>query len=152
MKWTVYFMGMIRTCDRETTRDICRRFELPPRVQTLFTKGRFAAERRLYTLERKLPSENSALYHNLVVFRIELILFMMAAAKRETVRKAISHYCVHLRFIRPLLRGRDLKALGLPPGPRYRLILNDLLNARLNGRVETRNDELALARQLIDAA
>jgi tRNA nucleotidyltransferase (CCA-adding enzyme) len=152
MKWAVYFMGMIRTCDRETTRDICRRFELPPRVQALFTKGRFAAERRLFALERKLPSENSALYHNLVAFRIELILFMMAAAKQEAVRKAISHYCVHLRFIRPLLKGRDLKALGLPPGPRYRQILNDLLNARLNGRVETRKDELALARQLIDEA
>ncbi len=152
MKWSVYFMGMIRSCDRETTRDICRHFELPPRVQVLFTKGRFAAERRLNSLERKLPSDNSRLYRKLAEFRIEMILFMMAAAKSETVRKAISHYCVHLRFIRPFLKGRDLKALGLPPGPRYRLILDELLDARLNGQVESREDEMALARQLIDAA
>ena len=152
MKWSVYFMGMIRSCDRETTSDICRRFELPPRVQALFTKGRFAAERRLNSLERKLPSDNSHLYRKLAEFQIELILFMMAAAKSESVRKAISHYCVHLRFIRPLLKGRDLKALGLPPGPRYRIILDELLNARLNGRVESREEETALARQLIGAA
>jgi tRNA nucleotidyltransferase (CCA-adding enzyme) len=152
MKWSVYFMGMIRACDRETTRDICRRFELPPRVQALFTKGRFAAERRLNSLERKLPSENSRLYRNLVEFCIEQILYMMAATKREAVRKAISHYCVHLRFVRPLLKGQDLKTLGLAPGPRYRRILDDLLNARLNGRVESREDEIALARKLIGAA
>ena len=151
MKWAVYFLGMIRSCDRETTRDICRRFELPPRMQALFTEGRFAAERRLNSLERKLPSENSQLYRKLAEFRIELILYMMAAARMETVRKAISHYCVHLRFIRPLLKGKDLKILGLAPGPRYRRILDELLSARLNGRVESREDEIALARQLIDA-
>ncbi len=151
MKWSVYFMGMIRSCDRETTREICRRFELPPRVQALFTKGRFTAERRLNSLERKLPPDNSHLYRRLAEFRIEMILFMMAAAKSERVRKAISHYCVHLRFIRPFLKGRDLKALGLPPGPRYRQILEELLDARLNGRVETREEEAALARELIGA-
>jgi tRNA nucleotidyltransferase (CCA-adding enzyme) len=152
MKWSVYFMGMIRSCDRETTREICRRFELPPRVQALFTKGRFKAERRLNSLERKLPPDNSRLYRRLAEFRIEMILFMMAAAKSEKVRKAISHYCVHLRFIQPFLKGRDLKALGLPPGPRYRQILEELLDARLNGRVETREEETLLARRLIGAA
>ncbi len=152
MKWSVYFMGMIRSCDRETTREICRRFELPPRVQALFTKGRFTAERRLNSLERDLPPDNSRLYRRLAEFRIEMILFMMAAAKSERVRKAISHYCVHLRFIRPFLRGRDLKALGLPPGPRYRQILEELLDARLNGRVETREEEAVLARRLIGTA
>ncbi|MBL0716229.1 MAG: CBS domain-containing protein [Desulfosarcina sp.] len=152
MKWAVYFMGMIRSCDQETTWDICRRFELPPRTQTLFARERFAAEKFLNALERKLPSENSHLYRGLVEFRIELILYMMAAAKQKAVRKAISHYCMHLRFIRPFLKGQDLKELGLPPGPRYRTILDKLLNARLNGQVESREDELALARRLIDAA
>ena len=152
MKWSVYFMGMTHSCDRETTRDICRRFELPPSVQALFATGRFAAERRLNSLERKLPSENSQLYRKLAEFRIELILYMMAAARTEIVRKAISHYCVHLRFVRPWLRGRDLKKLGLTPGPRYRIILDELLNARLNGRVDSREDEIALARELIAAA
>ncbi|MGD2011346.1 MAG: CBS domain-containing protein [Desulfobacterales bacterium] len=152
MKWSVYFMGMIHSCDRETTRDICRRFELPPSVQALFATGRFAAERRLNSLERQLPSENSQLYRKLAEFRIELILYMMAAARTEAVRKAISHYCVHLRFVRPWLRGQDLKELGLPPGPRYRIILDELLNARLNGRVDSREDEITLARELIAAA
>jgi tRNA nucleotidyltransferase (CCA-adding enzyme) len=152
MKWSVYFMGMIHSCDRETTRDICRRFELPPSVQALFATGRFAAERRLNSLERQLPSENSQLYRKLAEFRIELILYMMAAARTEAVRKAISHYCVHLRFVRPWLRGQDLKELGLPPGPRYRIILDELLNARLNGRVDSREDEIILARELIAAA
>jgi tRNA nucleotidyltransferase (CCA-adding enzyme) len=42
--------------------------------------------------------------------------------------------------------------LRLPPGPRYRQILEELLDARLNGRVETREEETLLARRLIGAA
>ena len=47
--------------------------------------------------------------------------------------------------------GADLKALGLKPGPRYRQILNRLLDARLNGDVRTAEEERALAGRLISA-
>ena len=75
---------------------------------------------------------------------------MMAAARTESVRKAISHFCVHLRFVRPLLKGRDLRDLGLRPGPRYREILDAVLDQKLNGHLETREEELDFARRLID--
>jgi tRNA nucleotidyltransferase (CCA-adding enzyme) len=149
-KWAVYFMGLIQPCDMATTMNICRRFELAPRLQTIFGRERFAAERSLTTLERNLRADNSLTYRELSPLRIELVLYMMAAARTEDVRKAISHFCVHLRFVRPLIKGRDLRDLGLRPGPRYREILDAVLDQKLNGHLETREEELDFARRLID--
>ena len=150
-KWAVYFTGLIQSCNAETTADICRRFELAPRLQALFGKERFAAEKRLAALERSPKADNRFVYRELSAFRIELVLYMMAAARSERVRKAISHFCVHLRFVQPILKGRDLRNMGLPPGPRYREILEAILDRKLNGHLETREEELNFARQLIDS-
>jgi len=46
-----------------------------------------------------------------------------------------------------LLTGRDLIALGLPPGPRFKEILEAIEDAQLEGRLQTREDALAWVRQ-----
>jgi hypothetical protein len=52
--------------------------------------------------------------------------------------------------VNPLLNGKDLRALGLRPGPRYRKILEAIRDQKLNGHLENREEELAFARRLID--
>jgi poly(A) polymerase len=42
-----------------------------------------------------------------------------------------------------LLTGRDLIALGIPPGPRFKDLLNALEEAQLEGRLHTREEALA---------
>jgi hypothetical protein len=41
-----------------------------------------------------------------------------------------------------MLGGKDLIAMGLNPGPMFRPVLEALLDARLSGKVETRDDEI----------
>jgi tRNA nucleotidyltransferase (CCA-adding enzyme) len=65
------------------------------------------------------------------------------------VAAVIDRYLETWRHVRPLLTGDDLRALGIPPGPRYRAILAALRDARLDGRVQSRDDEIALVRALI---
>ncbi|WP_018461481.1 CBS domain-containing protein [Thermus oshimai] len=54
-----------------------------------------------------------------------------------------------LREKRRVLRGRDLLALGLPPGPKVGEILKRVAEARERGEVRTFEEELALARKLV---
>ncbi len=63
----------------------------------------------------------------------------------EVAREHIAAYWRSWRHVRPALTGDDLKALGLPPGPLYRRILRCLRDARLDGEVETVEEERALA-------
>jgi tRNA nucleotidyltransferase (CCA-adding enzyme) len=46
----------------------------------------------------------------------------------------------------PLLTGDDLRELGIPAGPRYRVILQSIRDAQLNGEIRTREEAVAMAR------
>jgi tRNA nucleotidyltransferase (CCA-adding enzyme) len=147
MKWTVYFLVLIHNCDSGCSEEICGRFELAPRYQKIFYAERLAAEKCVLELARNLPLRNSDLYRKLSAFRTELILYMMAITRQEKIKKAISHYFTNLRSISVSLKGKDLKKMGVAPGPIYREILQAALYARLNGKLKTYEDELDFARK-----
>jgi len=149
-RWIVYFMALIYHCDERRTEEICRRFELAPEYLKIFCVGRFDADRCAGWLDRHLPVADSVLYRKLDGFRIELILYMMAAAKHQKVKKAISHFFTNLRRVDISLKGRDLVDMQLKPGPIYRQILQAVLEAKLDGRLKTKDDEIDFARRYIE--
>ena len=100
-------------------------------------------------MERNLPLKNSVIYRKISVFRIELILYMMAATKNERVKRSISNYFTQLRHISTTIKGKDLKKLGIEPGPIYRKILDAVLDDKLNGRIKTFNDELSFVKDYV---
>jgi len=55
---------------------------------------------------------------------------------------------------RPLVRGRDLLALGVQPGPRMGSLLREIYEQQLDGRLQTLDEGIALVRDLLrrDAA
>lgn len=69
-------------------------------------------------------------------------LFTVWAASGRPVRERIEAYVTRLKDVEPLLTGHDLKAMGLPPGPLYRRILEALREARLDGQLTDRQSEL----------
>jgi tRNA nucleotidyltransferase (CCA-adding enzyme) len=149
MKWVVYFLTLIRSCNKRISVRICSRFEITPRLRRVFCNERFGADKCLLSLERNLPVQNSILHKRLSGFKTELILYMMASTKLESVKKAISHYFTRLRYTDILITGKDLKAMGLESGPIYREIMQAVLDARLNGELKTLNDELTYARKYV---
>ena len=146
LRWAVYFMVLLRNRDRKTSQAICKRFELAPRHRKLICDMRFDAERCLYWLERHDNVPNSTLYRRLSGFKTEPILYMMATAAQKGIKRAISNYFTRLRFIRPQIDGKTLMNLGFSPGPIYRKILEAILDAKLNGGLETLGQEIEFAR------
>ena len=149
MKWAVYFLALIRSGDKKLTDEICVHFELAPRYRRLFCVERFEADRCLFWLERHLPVKNSVLYNKLSGFKTELLLYMMAATKKEIVKRSISNYFTRLRYVHTLISGKDLKNMEIEPGPVFREILQTVLEAKLNGKLKTKSDELAFVRRYI---
>jgi tRNA nucleotidyltransferase (CCA-adding enzyme) len=149
MKWAVYFMILLRHAGEENAGGICRRLELAPRYLNMFTHEREAAEACLGRLHRKAPYTNSEIYRELKIFRTELILYMMALTTFEKITKAISFYVTDLRHVRLSVGGKDLQAMGLSPSPVFTKILSAALDAKLNGRLESREDELQFLRDYV---
>ena len=149
IKWAIYLMVLIQGCNRETTREICDQLELAPRYIKILLKDRFTAESILNRMERNLPKTDSSLHGQLTGLSIEMILYMMVCARNRRVKRAISHYVTKLRHVTISVTGKDLMERGLKPGPVYRDIMQTVLNAKLNGELQTREDELAFVNAYI---
>ncbi len=149
-QWIVFFLVLINQCNAKRTGDICRRFELAPQYVKIFCIERFEADRCGTRLERNLSVSDSFLYRKLTGFRTELILYMMAAARQQAVKKAISHFFTDLRRTGISLKGRDLKKMKLKPGPVYRQVLAAVLDAKLDRKLKTKKDEIDFARHYIE--
>jgi tRNA nucleotidyltransferase (CCA-adding enzyme) len=65
------------------------------------------------------------------------------------VRERIERYLQVWRHTRPITTGSTLKGLGLPPGPRYKILLERLRAARIDGKVITEEDEAQFLETLI---
>ena len=145
--WIVYFLTLLGDRTSAEARTILRRLNPPSR--TAATVSRDLA--RLRTLSRQFQQGRdllpSRVYRWLIDTSLESILALMARMERAEVRKVIGDFLTTRRQVRPILRGDDLRALGIRPGPIYRDILNSLLYARLDGHVQSRDDELRFVRR-----
>jgi hypothetical protein len=65
------------------------------------------------------------------------------------VHELVGLYLRELQCVETALNGDDLKALGLVPSPLYKGILGHLLNARLDGQVTNREEEMSLLQDLL---
>jgi len=66
----------------------------------------------------------------------------MVCTRLKRIKRAISYYVTNLRDVSISVTGKDLMEMGLEPGPVYKKIMAAVLQARLNGGLETRSDEL----------
>ncbi|HUV50317.1 MAG TPA: CBS domain-containing protein [Anaerolineae bacterium] len=149
MKWIVYFLALVRHCDDKTSDEICTRFELSPQYKTIICKERFQADKCLLALERTVSVKDSFIYKQIYGFKTELILYMMAVTKQKRIKKSISRYFTKLRYVTTSITGKRLIKMGLKPGPIYREILEAVLYAKLDGKLETANEELIFARNYV---
>ena len=66
-------------------------------------------------------------------------------------REPLTRYIREWRHIQPATNGHDLKALGLEPGPRFKVLLRKLRAARINGNVRNDDEERTYLRTLIES-
>jgi tRNA nucleotidyltransferase (CCA-adding enzyme) len=91
----------------------------------------------------------SDVVHLLEPFSGPAILVAWVATDSTGVRDHLRRYWQTYRHVKPALKGDDLKAMGLRPGPIYREILGAVRDAHLNGEISTSDQERALAWTLI---
>lgn len=77
----------------------------------------------------------------------QAILAAALATAYEHARRQLALYLSNLRFVAPSLDGDDLKLMGVPQGRRLGSLLQNLKDARLDGKVTTRKGEQDLVRQ-----
>jgi tRNA nucleotidyltransferase (CCA-adding enzyme) len=94
----------------------------------------------------------SQVYRCLEPLSYETILAIRALSPDKRLHDRIERYLRHYDGQRNILRGDDLSAMGLVSGPRFKRVLDQLLEARLDGKVVTKEQEMEWARRFIAAS
>lgn len=85
------------------------------------------------------------LYKTFQNTRIETVL-LYAITKDETGAR---HYLDDLREIKLDITGKDLQALGIKPSPKYQVIFDEVLKAKLQNPKMTKTDEIEIAKKYL---
>ena len=142
--WMVYLLAIMGRSKLKELHSFCLRFEENPKITDFLLVQKEYADKATHQLARGNGMANSQIVALLEELNIEGLLYLMAMARRNHMKKSISLYVTTLRQIQAELTGQDLVNLGYSPGPLFKKILAKLRDSRLDGLVCNRDEELAL--------
>lgn len=140
--WLVYLASLLFGSDEAVQRSVMDRLHLTPAERHVLSLALFslgAAENDLGGRGERRPSE---ICRALTGVPLAVCLFWAAATERQRIRRRLLLFLTRWHKVRPMLTGRDILDLGYRRGPLVGKILDALLTARLDGSVETREEEI----------
>jgi tRNA nucleotidyltransferase (CCA-adding enzyme) len=145
----VYLMTLGSILEPARRAALRERLDVPGRLAQTWAKWEDLPERAEAAVGPRPADDPVAVDRCLGGAPAEVLVYVMAVTGSEAVKEAVSLYLSHIAEVRTALTGEDLKALGLEPGPRYREILSALRDARIEGRVASREDEIRWCREYL---
>ncbi len=143
----LYFMALTRGMKEHDLAGMYKRLKLSNDWIKLLKQAR-KAEALLKRMSKKKMA-SSAIYSALHGLNPEATLYMTALTDDKNVLINVNHYMDELMHTTIEINGNDLKMLGLKEGPVYTEILKSVIMAKLDGRVNGKNQEIELAKKLI---
>lgn len=79
-----------------------------------------------------------------------VLLYYYLDCEDPYIRHYLQFYSLKLKDTTIQISGKDLQAMGIDPGPIYKVILDQVLREKVMGRLYNRADELAYAEKIYD--
>ncbi len=140
-EWKVFWYGLTSGIETDTFEKLSHEIGaggLSPRGQ---------AEQQLMDALFRFDGTDYELFAMLRPHDTEMLLYLMAKAKNERMKKLISHFFTQLKGKKIRLNGDDLLKMGFVSGPVFKEIFERLLEARMNQLTQKKEDEIALVKK-----
>ena len=144
--WMVRLLAVFSRSRARELHRFCDRFELSHKQRHFLLRQKSEAERIAAVMLRRPCMRASEIYWLLRGLDNEGLLFLMTIARKKYIQEAVSRYVTILRTTRPLINGHDLMELGYQPGRLFRTLMNQVLEAQLNGEVTTWQEAIELVK------
>ena len=142
LKWISYFLVLTDDLNLNEIKKLCVELKFTIGIMEIIIFSKQKSQKAFSFLNSNIFLSNSRIYTKLHCFPNETLLFLISKAESSKVKNIIVNYLTVLSKIKPILTGSDLKTLGFLPGPVFKKILSSLLEAKLNGVLSTKEDEL----------
>jgi len=107
------------------------------------------------SLKARLPSfadpelTPSGIYHLLHSYSPQAVTANSLACDSPVAHQHIQLFLDKLRYVKLVLTGNDLQKMGIAPGPQIKEILQRLHEARLDGKVTSKREEIEMVKSLL---
>ena len=145
--WILYLVALFRPRREETLHGIVDRLKPNRRLRkAIEDMSRWArVEQAIESGRIDTPAD---FYRAVRAISEDTMLFVTLTHQDETVRRRCESYYSHHRHMRLSIDGITLKDLGVPEGPAYGQILDEVLSMKINGEIGTAEEERRAARDL----
>jgi tRNA nucleotidyltransferase (CCA-adding enzyme) len=152
----IYLMALLSQAGPVVLQSVIERLRLSTRHSKAVQWAGHKTNRLLHVLKQSKNVRPAEIYRLLADVPDDAIVLLVAKglslrteAGADRLTRRLSQFLKHDRRATTILKGEDLKQLGLKPGPRFKTILDRLLDARLNGNVRTESDERAFVHRMV---
>jgi len=150
-RWLCYLIAVMHRLDPETARIICERYHLRKR-QTDSVLASITGYPAIMSGVRDSYNKESIGEVAKLILEIprESYPLLVALTDGEKMRDHLRGLLEFVLKSRPGIDGKFIKGLGYRPGPIFRRTIDAVWQARLEGRVKSREDEEAFVRQYLN--
>ena len=146
--WSVYFFGIFYSLEDKEFLKAAERLHLPNRLKNSWAQDRTQCRESLQRLQSQKDWEPKEIYHTFANLSIEAVIYLLALSSSYRLNQYANIYFTQYQGkAEPFLTGDDLVSLGMEPGPIFQSTLNALREARVEGLVNTRAEEVALVQE-----
>ncbi|HPI02745.1 MAG TPA: CBS domain-containing protein [Candidatus Goldiibacteriota bacterium] len=144
----VYFMIFTYNMPREEFVLLVDKLKFKSEWRAAVISGKDDLDKVFKGLHKK-AAENSEIYFLLNGYPEETLYYFMAACDSDYVKNRIENYLHNLKNIKPEISGSDLKQMNIKTGPEYGKVIAKVLEAKLNGKLKSKQDELDYVKKLV---
>jgi tRNA nucleotidyltransferase (CCA-adding enzyme) len=145
--WKVYFLGVTSYLGETALNKLIDRMQIKDKAIVDLIGARAEAKAASKGLSRIRDKDTYSIYKILTPLPPEILLWSMARARNERIKKYISTFFTKLKGTEVQMTGKDLITMGFKPGPLFREIFEDILAAKLRGEVFTKEDEIEFVKR-----
>ena len=146
--WLVYFTALLEALTIKDIKVIFKKFVFRKGEEKRMLSFR-KINRRFIKRLKQTKIKPSEFFNLLEPLSYEVIILLKAKYKDRLIQHRIEDFFEIYNGMQIFVSGHDLHRLGIAPGPYYQKIFTKVLNAKLDGRVKTKEQELKLIKELI---
>jgi tRNA nucleotidyltransferase (CCA-adding enzyme) len=143
--WIIYVCALVRLTGCQVS-VVNERLRLTKEEQRILSEILCHCGEIVEQLSCPRPMKMSEIAAVLRRISVEAYTFILASSTNEAVKERLKNYLARSRHNKLQINGDDIKKLGFSPGPHFKDALDAARDARLDGQVRTREEEINFVR------
>ena len=147
--WMEYFLAVLHLTDWNSVLEICRRYNLGKRLTDKVAAALGGWRVTMETLGDTGGVTMSEMARHLMSVPAEAYPLILTYLTSNVAKSKFRQVLTAITYDRPSITGKDLRNMGYNPGPSFKKALDAVWQARIDGLVRTRQEELSYAKEFL---